>query len=277
MKAIISGANARAVTIEGERIQSLDRGDPSGWIQRELWEIGYLLADFGDHRVVEDTDEDAVCRELELACDCDQALQLILIALDAKAERSTRANAARDLEKFLDDSRITVFVESVLFSERLPETAEFVTLLQFDSPSRRSVVGSMIDRLVRLQPHIEAVCQAWERVPTSLFGSKEERVYGRRQAVVDGLFRKKVLQLQHGGAIEDTDDQNILSSWNENIRELISQPDYGERDSTISINRTYSYGIPISKLLFTRNLRVAHKRISDGAASQERRRRLSGC
>src|SRR3989442_2595457 len=108
MDALISGITGRALLLDGDSLTSLDVDDPSRRVFRQPSDLPFLFGDATDLRVIEDSDIDAITRQLQRASNSECALDLTLIALDAELSEEIRVEAVEDLEHLLSDSLVIV-------------------------------------------------------------------------------------------------------------------------------------------------------------------------
>ena len=191
MNAIVSGRSGRALLLDGEYLKSFDLDDPATIVPRHRSELPYIFGEAEDLRIIENTTVESVERELRTECHFTWALDLALISLDAELENDIRTDALEDLEQLLTETATLSRLENVLYSKPLPESADLAGALTLCDP-KLSAAFEFLRRLEDQQPSIERVNNAWEIIPTNVFGSHENREVFRHVAVKEGLFHTLV-------------------------------------------------------------------------------------
>lgn len=192
MNAIVSGRSGRALIIEGDSLKSFEVNDPSRIVPRQKADLPYLFGDAADLRILENTSLESVKRELKNDRNFTCALDLTLISLDAELPRDIREEAIVALEELFASTETLEQVESVMYAEALPETADIDGALGLCSKVTTRTFLGFLRRLVQSQPRISAIRGAWESIPTEIFGSPEYRNEFRAVAVREGFFRAVV-------------------------------------------------------------------------------------
>jgi len=103
MNVVISGRNATALLIDGERLTSIHADAIKQPVPRQSADLPFLFGDCNDLQLFENVTFDQVAAQLKRACDNDDALQLILILLDSELSSEVREEAAEALEELLTD------------------------------------------------------------------------------------------------------------------------------------------------------------------------------
>lgn len=192
MNAIVSGRSGRALIIEGDSLKSFDVNDPSRIVPRQQAELPYLFGEAADLRILENTSLESVQRELRNDRDFTCALDLALISLDAELPKDIREEAIVELDELLANVKTREQVETVLYAEPLPETADIDGALGLCSKVTTRVSLGFLRSLLRSQPEISAIRNAWESIPTEVFENPEYRNEFRAVVVREGLFRALV-------------------------------------------------------------------------------------
>ncbi|HEX7333598.1 MAG TPA: hypothetical protein VF290_18995 [Pyrinomonadaceae bacterium] len=193
MNAIVSGRSARALIVDGESLKSFDLDDSSKIVPRRRSDLPHLFGEAADLRILEDTTIEAVERELKMDCHFTWALDLVLISLDSGLEDDIREEALEQLEElFAEDltvirNSIVIRVENVLYSEPLPEDADLTRAFELCGDHALHTV-TFLQRLEESQWLIEKINQAWESIPTKIFGDHENRKIFKHTAIKEGLF-----------------------------------------------------------------------------------------
>lgn len=193
MNALISGRTGRALIVDGESLASFDVGDPSILIPRHIGELPFLFGDAVNLRVIEDSDIDTIRRELQHSHDCESAMDLTLISLDPELSNEIRREAIEDLEGLLSNSVVFEYVESIFYGSPLPKSADIEGAIDCCNKAKSANTLDFLQRVKNHQPSISEVNQAWDAIPTEVFGGPEQRSQFMHQAVVEGLFRSLAL------------------------------------------------------------------------------------
>lgn len=216
MNAIVSGRSGRALIIEGDSLKSFEVNDPSRIVPRQKADLPYLFGEAADLRILENTNLESVQRELRNDRNFTWALDLTLISLDSELPQDIRKKAILELEELFANGDTVEQVESVMYAEALPETADIKGTLELCSATKTS--QRFLRRLEESQTTISAISLAWESIPIELFGSSQYRDEFRAVAVREGLFRAMVLDLLPSGALSPSiqklpDYEDILETW----------------------------------------------------------------
>lgn len=220
VNAVVSGQSGVAILLQAGELASLHAGRGTEVVRRHPSEARFLLGDATDLQVLEDVAIEEVTRRLELATAQMDAFHTALILLDGSLTLDTRQEAAGELQDFWENEAVSAFVESVLFAHPLPEDADllgaFAACAQATEQTRR-----FLERLDSLQSSIAEVHLAWERIPTRVFGTEEDRRKARSVAVREGLFRDLVLCLAAAVSIDQFLDDTLLRSRILHCREIL--------------------------------------------------------
>jgi len=193
MNAIVSGRSARALILDGESLKSFDLDDPLKIVSRRRSDLPYLFGEAADLRILENTTIESVERELRMDCHFTWALDLTLISLDSELEDDIRKEALEGLEELFRESATVIRVENVLYSEPLPEDADLTSAIELCGNDALNTVRGFLLRLEASQGSIQKFNQAWESIPTKIFGNHEDRKIFKHTAVKEGLFRQLVI------------------------------------------------------------------------------------
>jgi tetratricopeptide (TPR) repeat protein len=197
MDAVISGRAGKALLLDGDSLKSFDVDDPSKLVPRRQSDLPYLFGETQDLRVIEDTDIESVQQELKHDCHCNWALDLALISLDAELPDEIRQEALEGLDELLADSRVVERLENILYARPLPEDADLAGALNLCGETRFSNAHALMQRFQERQVLISEVSNAWETIPTKIFGSYDQQAEFQHVAVREGLFRTLVITLEN--------------------------------------------------------------------------------
>lgn len=192
MEAVISGQAGVALLVDGDVLSSIHVHAPDEIIPRRPTEYHFLFGGANDLRFLEDVELDVVQGELETAAQADDALHLLLIALDAESPGEIRSDAMAELDDVLAGDDVRERLERLLFAHPLPESADPTGVLELSASDRSS---QFIRRLLTMQLHVANVFRAWQSIDDAAFVSDEAnaRFQFHAAAVNDGLFRELVL------------------------------------------------------------------------------------
>jgi len=85
---------------------------------------------------------------------------------------------------------------------------------------------SFLQRLIKLQPYIVAVCRQWDAIPIAYFGTNDEKDYIRNFFIKEGLSRGLTLAISLEGNIDEYLLENLLKPSIKtlpNIRDILLQ------------------------------------------------------
>ena len=193
MDALISGTTGRALLVDAGHLKSFDVDEPSKLVPRTRADFAYLFGEMQDLRVIENTDIESVRRELKLDSDSALALDLALISLDPELPDDIRREAIEGLDELLSDARVAERLENLLYARPLPEDADLTSTLRLCNDRDGSGGSNFLRRLEELEPFISEVSEAWDSIPTKVFGDYDERAEFLHAAVREGLFRTLVI------------------------------------------------------------------------------------
>ncbi len=196
MDAVISGRAGKALLLDGDSLKSFDVDDPSILVSRRQADLPYLFGETQDLRVIENTDIESVQQELKHDCDCNWALDLALISLDAELPDEIRKEAIEGLDELLADSRVVERLENILYARPLPEDADLTGALNLCGETRFSNALALLQRFQERQQLIREISEAWDIIPTHLFGGYDQQAEFQHVAVREGLFRALVIMLE---------------------------------------------------------------------------------
>lgn len=229
MNAVVSGQSGVAVLVDGTWLASIHAGSDAPPVDCSPGEVRFLLGDARDLEFLEDIAPEEARRRLEAATSNYDALHLALILLDPELSHDTHRTAAEELEELLADDGIARWVESVLHARPLPRSGDVVGACSACTGRTRRT-RALLGTLASLQPVIAEVHEAWERIPTHLFGTEDDRQHALSVAVKAGLFRDLVAIRAAHGAVDDfiskslvnpplANTQKILRLWVEGLKE----------------------------------------------------------
>lgn len=149
--------------------------------------VPHFLCGATDVSRINSISREELCERLRVARDCDTALQLTLILLDRGAELETREAAAGSLQLLFTAGEVQDFVLNRLYSAPLPDDSNVL-----DACAHVGSAGLVLSFLLSLednQPQIEAVRNAWDRLPADLFVSSIPKASFQQILVDAGAFR----------------------------------------------------------------------------------------
>ncbi|HEV7398499.1 MAG TPA: tetratricopeptide repeat protein [Pyrinomonadaceae bacterium] len=193
MNALISGRAGRALMLDGDSLRSFDVDDPSQLVPRAPSDFAYLFGEMEDLCVLENTDVESVQLKLKHESDSALALELALISLDAELPDDIRKEAMEGLDELLVEARVAERLENVLYARPLPDDADLATALELCGDASLSSVLNLLRRLEEREPFIREVCEAWDSIPTKVFGDYDQQAEFLQRAVREGLFRTLVI------------------------------------------------------------------------------------
>ncbi len=196
MDAMISGRGGLALVVEGDRLASIHAGEPQSTIPRHRNEVHFLLGEAQDFVAIENASREEVVRQLMLARDREEALQLALILLDPDLQSDIRQEAAGELEELFAQEDLVVYVESVLYGKPLPGSSDLAGALALAGGVATRKVATMLGKLEASQAVIADVRRAWGAIPPESFGGEAQ--HWQFVAVREGFFRQLVLDRTAG-------------------------------------------------------------------------------
>ena len=199
MEALISGRAGLALVIDGDRFASIHAEEPERMVPRQPAEFHFLVGEARDFRTVENTTRDEVVRELRLAEDREDALQLVLIAQDLDLPADVRREAIEELEELIQESDVGSYLENVLYAHPLPEGMDLAGAMRMARTAEAWEVVSLLELFWTYQGAIREVRQAWESIPFAEFAGEEE--HWQSTAVREGLFRDLARRLADGRSV----------------------------------------------------------------------------
>lgn len=215
MDAVISGRAGRALLLDGDSLESFDVDDPSNLVSRGRTDVPYLFGETQDLRVLQDTTLEAARQELQHDYDSSCALDLTLISLDAELPNDIRREALEGLDELLADGRIIERLENILYARPLPEEADLVGALELSSGANLS--NALLLSFQKRQLLITEVTEAWDTIPTKIFGGYERQAEFQHVAISEGLFRTLVTTRETKGTIATF---LLNASLNKSIQQL---------------------------------------------------------
>ena len=201
MNAMISGCSGVAILVEGQDLFSIDMLHPAP-VPRRAAEVSHLLGERRDLVFLEDVALAEIQRRLVEASDGEDALRMALRLLDSELADDIRADAAEDLEALLSTSGVEEHLERVLFAHPVPIGAGLDGAVAAAHRASATKASAFFQRLLALQPAIEAVCVAWNEIPTDLLATSADRARSQRVMVLEGVFRGLVKARAEGSRVD---------------------------------------------------------------------------
>jgi len=201
MNAVVSGHSGVAMLIEGDACSSIHFGQEEVQPRRPS-DFRLLFNGARDLQFLEDVELEEVRKRLDQESTRIDVLHLALILLDRELSDDTRRTAAEELEELLADDANLQWLESVLYARPLPRSGDLVGARSACTGHTRRT-RAMLGRLQLLQAVIAEVHSAWERIPTHLFGTDDDRQHVLSVVVKEGLFRDLVALRADGRPVDD--------------------------------------------------------------------------
>ncbi|GAG16388.1 unnamed protein product, partial [marine sediment metagenome] len=142
--------------------------------------------------ILEDVNQEQVCRHLKCAQDKENALQIILIILDSELSADVRQEALKTFEELVILKHVPEYLERILYARSLPKCADIDTALNFCELTSSNLTKDFLKKLNEKQTHIESVRLQLDMIPLATFDTEDNRDYFHTIAVQEGLFRDLV-------------------------------------------------------------------------------------
>jgi tetratricopeptide (TPR) repeat protein len=211
MNTIISGQAGTAFVLDGKAAWSVDIEEPDVEVPRRPAEFSRVFAGVSDAQFFENVSRADVVRRLREAVDGDMALYLTLMLFEDDTGQDIKVEAVFELEELLKRDCVLTYVQNVLFSHALPDSANREQAIPCCKPDETPRALEFIERLLQLQPTIENVRAAWERIPVELFDSEEYTAHCRAVFVRQGLFRALTLTIAQGESLGEFRYESLLN------------------------------------------------------------------
>jgi tetratricopeptide (TPR) repeat protein len=233
MKAVLSGRARAALILDGSRA--------SYWLDesRTAWtlssgETHSRIADASDLELIECEDKDSLLDRLMASDAAAESLDLVLFLLDRDLTDETRCCAAEELESNLAIPSVLKYLQSILFAECLPPSADIEGALKLSEGFNSA--RSFIQNLNEMQKWIPHVRIAWDRVTF-----EKEKNSPNRKAIEGlflryGVFSETAIALSEGKSVNPIQLKfsvdpslkkslprvsQILNSWMTPLRSLV--------------------------------------------------------
>jgi tetratricopeptide (TPR) repeat protein len=238
MDALISGSNGRALLFDGGSLKSFDEDDPSMLAPRVPADFAYLFGEMQDLRVLENTNIEAVRQELKRDSDCTIALDLALILLDAELPDDIRQEALEGLDDLLADDRIVEHLEKIFYARPLPEDSDLRGAVRLCEAKQSSRISNFLRILQVREPFVSEVSEAWDAIPTKVFGDYDQQAEFQHTVVREGLFRTLVIARERQSTISTfllnaglnsaitqlRNHRQVLQQWTSSFRDAGALP-----------------------------------------------------
>ena len=188
MEAVLSGSAGIAIAIKGSVAFGLQAHAENKLPEVPVSKLMALFHERADLQLLEDVDEDSIQKALDAAVDAEDALHLVLIALDKELSRPTRLEAVRVLEVELERGEVTSRLNRIMYARPLPGETDVESAILIADDANAPAVSHFLQALISAQNHIEEVCKAWNAIPIETFESTENRSAFECLAVQHGLF-----------------------------------------------------------------------------------------
>ncbi|MGI0014716.1 MAG: hypothetical protein ACREBU_14935, partial [Nitrososphaera sp.] len=152
---------------------SVDVESPDTFLSCRPTEFHLLFGGYRDLVFLHETNREKVLGRLRVVQRQSVALDLALILLDVELSATTRTEAARELAALLTETND--HLRAILYAKPLPACGDLAGALQCSDQAETRAVRRFLLTLLRFQPSIRHVCDAWNQIPTLLFGSDEMR------------------------------------------------------------------------------------------------------
>lgn len=220
MRALVSGQAGVAIVFDGDRTVSIDV-ECDHPVVRDPNEWPYLLEGADDAYELTDVSEQQVVRELDLAWRKDRALHLALIFLERDTRQETRKESAELLEILVADERVFRHILHRLHVAPLPATADLQGAVRI-AGRQFPRVDAILQEISAGQETIALSRQAWELLPTDLFGSALAKESFGFKAVEVGLFEAMSSSREIDLRGFPREDLEIVKRWRREIKSLES-------------------------------------------------------
>ena len=187
MKALLSGQAGLAIVRSLAGIRVFSSARPESPVDFKTADIRFRFENVSGMCEFDVDSEDALVEELELRWSSDRALQLSLIALDREEPDSIRSEAISCLQDLFLSSDVTDYVANRVYSAPMPDAGDLRRTIELcDSDT---VTGQFFLDLLNDQGEIRQWWEAWEDLPSSLFGSLQGKLEFHADAIREGAFR----------------------------------------------------------------------------------------
>src|SRR5262245_48864467 len=182
--AVISGRTGTALLIDGDSSFSFEVHNQL-LTPRQPYEWRFLFGDAKDLRYLEETSLSLVKETLQCAYNDVCALDLMMIILDSKLSDDVRQKAVEAIETLLIAPEVVQRLESILYSQRLPDVAVINLNKVFDycDKKRWNAIFDITINLRNRQRSIHDVSLAWDMIPEDVFPVKEQKEEFKHAAI----------------------------------------------------------------------------------------------
>lgn len=201
MEALISGRAGLALVVDGGQFASIHAAEPERMVPRQPAEFRYLAGEARDFVPFEDVTHEEIVRELVLAEDREDALQLILIVQDPDLPDDVRREALEELEELIRECDVGSYLENVLYAHPLPDALDLAGAMRRARTAEAWETLALLELLWTHQDAISEVRQAWESIPLTEFSGDDE--HWQATAVRQGLFRDLARRLASGRDVNE--------------------------------------------------------------------------
>lgn len=190
MNAAVSGRAGSALIDDAGRLFRLDADTSDEPHSIAPHQAATLFRDARDVRFLTDTSLGEVRKQLQSARDQEEAVHLLLIALDPATRETTRRMAVEELEELLADEEVWRHLEHVFWSKPLPRSVNARVPLRIADSRLRRLLAPLDDQ----QTVIARVHAAWQTAAPERFGEySSDEVYAF--FAHEGIIRKLVQQV----------------------------------------------------------------------------------
>lgn len=197
MNILVSGAAARAVFIEGEKLFYVDADSLDKVNSARISDLPNLLGDASDTVELQRATKEDGLSLLNDLWSKDRALRMLQIALDPIETIDTVSLAIESLDAFLDDDTVDEHISNIAYAWPIipaPEITRLQVILN-EKPNAERLLSSV----ATAQDAICRVRHAWENISVSLFEPPSDKPRVEFNAVRDGLFRELVFAIVDNG------------------------------------------------------------------------------
>lgn len=225
--------------LDGDQLKSIHADAIDTPVPRQPADLPFLFGEGTDLQFLENVTSDGVATHLRYARDRNEALQLLLILLDAELSQDVRQEAANVLEELLSTDEVAQHLLRVLYAQPLPDNADLAGALACCKMGSAKSAQDFFDALTNFQPIIREVRLAWDAIPDAAFGSAEVRAQYHTAVVRDGVFRDLVMTIAKSQDVDRfkarslqrplveilPELQLILQLWISPLRNKLKAPD----------------------------------------------------
>ena len=253
MEAYLSGLAETVFFSEKNRLFSIHLEKPEQRVARSSGEMIHFLRGPGRKVHLPKTTVATALEQLQQLSNEEEILDLALIPFDAELSEGLRLETLELLEEKLVSNSLHTYLENLLFSNPLPESAQEPEVTRLFSASRFPIATTLYQRLLDHQTEIRQIHHLWNSLADDLFeanpGGKAAVGF---QIMQQGLFKDLALalpadRLNHfrfqalAARSEIKNYRNIITEW---TNPLATPPSKKENIESITEPETDSFREP---------------------------------